>query len=276
MSSEKAKKDPGPTLEGDAKTVVDPPASDARLKTSISIEELRSFLARPATQAHIRKVVVARLNRKAPGALIEDLVQDANVDASAAQSRPRSIETATGWMGTVTARAIVNHFRREAADAKYLEPGVDVQELPAEPDESQGSVAPEWLLTEWLRPRVAEDPRDQETYELLVYKAETGKTHAQVAADHGMSEGTLKSRIRALKMKFEPQWRRRQRMFVLLILLGVAAAVTGLVWLLWPRESPSGSLPPQEAPILDRLLGNPLPVSQPRLDEPIAPDGGSD
>ena len=276
MSSEKAKDDPGATLEGDTKTVVDAPASNARLKTSLSVVELHAFLARPATQAHIRKVVVARLNRTAPGTLIEDLVQDANLDASEAQSRPRSIETATGWMGTVTARAIVNHFRREAADAKYLEPGVDVQELPAEPDESQGSVAPEWLLTEWLRPRVAEDPRDQETYELLVYKAETGKTHAEVAADHGMTEGTLKSRIRALKMKHEPQWRRRQRMFLLMILFGVAAAVTALVWLLWPRESPRGSLPSHETPILDRLLGNPLPVSHPRLDDRTVPDGGSD
>ncbi len=91
-----------------------------------------------------------------------------------------------------------------------------------------------------------------------------------------MTEGTLKSRIHALKMKYQPQWRRRQRMFVLLILFGVAAAVTALVWLLWPRESPSGSLPPQEAPILDRLLGNPLPVSQPRLDDDVVPDGGSD
>src|SRR5580704_15623772 len=94
MSSEKAKDDPGATLEGDTKTVVDAPASNARLKTSLSVVELHAFLARPATQAHIRKVVVARLNRTAPGTLIEDLVQDANLDASEAQSRPRSIETA--------------------------------------------------------------------------------------------------------------------------------------------------------------------------------------
>jgi hypothetical protein len=62
------------------------------------------------------------------------------------------------------------------------------------------------------------------------------KTHAQVATDHGMTEGAFKSRIRALKTKYEPQWRRRQRTFILFLLAGVAAAIAAFAWLLWPSH----------------------------------------
>jgi hypothetical protein len=86
-----------------------------------------------------------------------------------------------------------------------------------------------------------------------------------------MTEGALKSRIHALKTKYQPQWRRRQRMLMLLILFGVAVAVAVIAWLLWPRdEGPQGSMPPRATPVLDRVLGGPLPVSHPRV------DGGSE
>jgi DNA-directed RNA polymerase specialized sigma24 family protein len=265
-------KDPEPSLEADALPLADAPLSDVRLPTGLTAAELRAFLGLPATQARIRAVVVARVKGKAPGALIEDLVQQANVDALTASSRPRSMATAMGWLGTLTARAVVNHFRRDAVHARYLEPEVDLDELPSGPDEPISS-APEWLLTDWLRPRVAGNPREQETYELLVYKAKTGKTHAQVATDHGMTEGALKSRIRALKMKYEPQWRRRQRTFILLILAGVAAAIAVIAWLLWPsHHDPLGSSPPATAPLIERAFGRDLPVGHGRPREDA--DGG--
>jgi DNA-directed RNA polymerase specialized sigma24 family protein len=276
VTAENAKKDPGPSLEADAKPVVAAPPSDVHLKTRLSGAELHAFLKRPDTQARIRAVVGARLDPGAPASLRDDLVQQANIDALEAKSPPRSLETATGWIGTVTARAIVNHFRRQSVHAKYLQRDVDVEELPHEPDEPPESLAPKWLLTEWLRPRVAGNPRDQETYELLVYKADTGKTHTEVAADHAMTEGALKSRIHALKTKYEPQWRRRQRMFLLLILFGIAAVVAAIVWLLLPRsDEPHGSLPPPTTPILDRVFGGSLPVSHPRPDDTTEPDAGA-
>ena len=95
-----------------------------------------------------------------------------------ATSRPRTMGTIEGWLGTITVRTVVNHFRLHAVDKKWLVPNVAVDELP--PDEPHGPLEPEWLVTKWLAPRIAGDPRLQETYELLRYKAETDKTLAQV------------------------------------------------------------------------------------------------
>lgn len=54
---------------------------------------------------------------------------------------------------------------------------------------------------------------------------------------------------------------------MLLILFGVAVAVAVIAWLLWPRDQgPQGSMPPPATPVLDRVLGGPLPVSHPRVD----------
>ena len=134
-------KDRGAGLEADTTRVDDAPPSDVRLRTSLTGAELRAFLALPATQARIRQIVVTRLNGKAPGALIADLVQQANLAALTAKSPPKSMATATGWLGTLTARAVVNHFRRDAVHAKYLEPEVEIEELRSEPDEAPGFAA---------------------------------------------------------------------------------------------------------------------------------------
>ena len=186
MTTENGNKGSGQSLEAASQDVVDAPLSDVRLTTSVSSAELRAFIARAETQARIREIVVARVGKEAPGDLIKDLVQSAIEAALQAKSPPRSMETARGWVGTVTARAVVDHFRRDAVHIRWLRRDVEVEELPSEPDEPGEGVAPPWLLTGWLRPRVAGNPRDQETYELLLYKATTGKTHAEVAANHAI------------------------------------------------------------------------------------------
>jgi DNA-directed RNA polymerase specialized sigma24 family protein len=216
----------------DARDAHASPASDVRLTAALSAKELRAFLARTDTQNRIREVVVARVGKNAPRAVIDELVQEANVEMLESRSLPRSLATARAWVSAIASRAIVHRVLRDAAHAKWLVRGVEVEELASEPDEAPGPVAPEWMLTAWLAPLVAHEPRHQETYELLLYKAATGKTHAQVAADHGMTEGALKSRIRELKAKYEPRWRRRQRMFLLLLVfcVGVAAVLAWLVF----------------------------------------------
>jgi DNA-directed RNA polymerase specialized sigma24 family protein len=263
VSSENTDKDAGHGLGAEAKHVVPAPASDVRLTTHLTGAQLRDFVSRADTQRHIRKVIVARLNGQAPAHLIDDLVQQANLEVLASKSPPRSMATANGWVAIVAARTIAHHFRRDAVHAKWLKPEVEVEELATEAAEADGASDPKWLITNWLGPLVVENARDQETYELLLYKARTGKTHAEVAADHAMTEGALKTRIRALKTKYEPQWRRRQRMILVFILLGAAATIAALVWLLTPKASPRGQLPPPATQILDRVLGHGLDVSHP-------------
>jgi hypothetical protein len=178
-----------------------------------------------------------------------------------------------GLDGDGTARAVANYFRREALHAKWLNPEAEVEELPIKPEESRNTAEPEWLLTGWLRPRVAGSEREQETYELLAYKAKTDKTYAQVAADHAMTEGALKSRVHSLRTKYEPQWKRRERMILLLILLGIAALLA-IAWLLWPPDPlPNGGVPQSTTPHLDLLFGNGRNVSHPYPGP--EPDAGS-
>jgi DNA-directed RNA polymerase specialized sigma24 family protein len=238
------------------------PPSDVRLTSSPSAPEIRAVVGDEAIQAHIRKVVWRRAGRKAPGDLVDELVQQANLAMLSAKSGPRSDATAQGWASKIAVRVVVDHFRREEAQAKWLDRDAEIEELAATPDDTSGPFVPAWLLTEWLAPLVANDPHHQQTYELLRHKASTQKTLAQVAADHGITEGALKSRVHALKAKYEPRWKRRQRMFLLLLLLYCAVGLA-LVWLFWPGDADSnGSFHPSTTPHLDGLVHGPY-VSHP-------------
>jgi hypothetical protein len=100
---------------------------------------------------------------------------------------------------------------------------------------------------------------------------------AQVAADHGMTEGALKSRVHALKTKFEPHWKRRERMFLVLLLFCMAV-VAAIVWVLWPPEEKFPRAPGDPPPrtILDNwfsppLVSHPAPVDSSEDQEPEPP-----
>jgi hypothetical protein len=106
-------------------------------------------------------------------------------------------------------------------------------------DQATEPPADGWLISKWLAPLLDESPRDQETYELLVYKARTGKTYAEVAEDHGITVAAMKSRTHELKTRFEPRWRRRRDRMLLLVLAGVATAVLLVAVLLAWLTAPS-------------------------------------
>ena len=73
---------------------------------------------------------------------------------------PRSMATAPGWVGTITARAVANYFRQEAKHRRWLNREAEVEELPCESGEAPANG---WLISEWLAPILAGEPRDQET-----------------------------------------------------------------------------------------------------------------
>jgi DNA-directed RNA polymerase specialized sigma24 family protein len=244
--------------------------SGTRLTPGVSDAQLRGLLGRRETQEYIRHVVVGRVSEDFPRADIDDIVNDANVAALRSTSRPWSMETARGWLGTVTARAVAMHFRRGAVHAKYLELEADVEELAAPPDDD---LAPRMSVSRWLAHAVADNPRDQETVEILRYKADTGKSHAEVAADHAMTTSALKNRVSKLKARYEPEWRKRERTILLLVLFGIGVVVALALWLLLrprlpvlgpdvypPEPKPTATVPP--APF------EPAQPTAPRNDKP--------
>jgi DNA-directed RNA polymerase specialized sigma24 family protein len=214
-------------------------------REGLSPDALRAFLATADVLDHVRAVVVRRLGG-APAAIVDDLVQDAHVAAMSARVPPRTIATARGWVATVTARVVVNHFRDHAADRQWLDREADVE---VQADAAAEPFAEPWLVATWLAQAVAGDARDEETFEMLVYKAQTGHTHEDVARAHGISPGALKARIHDFKTKYEPRWRRhRDRTVVLwLAAFAIAAASVGIAWWL-ARPSPPPSAPHTPTP----------------------------
>jgi DNA-directed RNA polymerase specialized sigma24 family protein len=222
--------------------------SPAAARHEPSPEALREFVALPDTQRHIRRVVSARLRSGAASDLVDDLAQEASAAALAAGSLPRAMSTAAGWVATIAARTVANHFRARAADRHWLNLAADPEEQPAPPDES---IEDRWLISRWLAHAVEPHPRDQETYELVVYKARTGKTHEQVAADHGLTPSALRNRFYELKRKYKSRWERRRNVFLFAILAGGVALTfviaTILGWVLRPaapRIAPDRADPP--------------------------------
>jgi DNA-directed RNA polymerase specialized sigma24 family protein len=233
--------DSDPALDDDT-----PPSSGSRpavsfaeepLATSggqqaISPAELRSFLGQPEVQADLRKVVGARLGKGTPGDVIDDVSQDAMLAILSSPSRPRSMETAGGWVRAATRRAVSRYFRRKATEPKWLDPAAGIDEVAVDGDFPDD----EWLIGPWLARAVSKNATDEETLELLRYKAVTGMTYKEVAAVHGLTPSALRSRVFDFKAKYEPRWQRRQALLILLWIAGVVL-VAAVAWaLLRPRR----------------------------------------
>ncbi|HEX4448947.1 MAG TPA: sigma-70 family RNA polymerase sigma factor [Polyangiaceae bacterium] len=259
--SESTDKDAAPSLEDEASDIPDAPLSGVRTSEAVTPAKLRALLALPATQKRIRQIVNARLRGELAANGRDDIAQDVNVAILSSKSLPRTMATVQGWLAIITARAVVTYLRKCGMDDKWLARDAQVEELPPE-GESEASLAPDWLLTTWLAPRIAGDARLEQTYEMLRRKAETGKTLAEIAAEHGMTEGALKSRIHVLKTKYEPHWKRRERMLLILLLFAVAT-IAAIVWLLWPPDKPRAHDRGSSTPNLDSVIGGEDWVSHP-------------
>jgi DNA-directed RNA polymerase specialized sigma24 family protein len=242
------------------------PANDGE-PSAVSDKELRAFLGQRDVQKRIRAIVDARVSAGAPVDVREEIVQETSLAVLTSRSRPRSMDTAPGWLAIVTVRAVAAHFRAEARHRRWQEPDVDVEELPDEPGDVDDA---HWLIAAWLTNAVAADERDQETYELLVYKARTGRSYGQVAADHGMSETSFHKRLSRFKTKYLPRHRRRQQSMLLVLLLG-AAAVAIVAWAVL-RSMPPAEIGPDPSPPVPRIIPQVVPsVTASAPDAPFEP-----
>ena len=214
---------------------------------SISRDELRAFLGRPSTQERIRRIVKARVGQKTPKTVVDEMIQEANIAVMTSKWAPRSLETARGWIGTVTVRAMVSYLRRGAKDRRWISIEQSAGGSTRVPVDLADSRPEGWLISKWLGHEVMRSERDQETLEILVYKARTSKDDEEIAAEHAMTVAALKSRVFQFREKYRPRLKQRRAMIVL-SLGGVILAVAALtVWLLVHSTAAPA---PNEAPVV--------------------------
>jgi DNA-directed RNA polymerase specialized sigma24 family protein len=238
----------------------------ALVPSTVTDAQLRAFLAHPDVQKRIRGIVAARVRADAPEALRDDLAQQANLDVLTSKSRPRSMDTASGWLAMVTTHSIARHMRAEGSRARWLETGVDFHDDEGPPGTAvaASSGRDDWLLSRWLAHAVAGDPRDQETFELIAYKAASSKSYEQVALEHATNESALRKRIARFQSKYRPRYRRR-RVNIALALVTGALTLALLGWLFW-RPTPEVAKPPPRTPLPPSTVAPP-----PGPPAPIAP-----
>jgi DNA-directed RNA polymerase specialized sigma24 family protein len=265
MPAERAKKDPVLELTAQAVALDDAPLSDVRGWQSLSDEELRAFVSSKDSQARMLRVVKARIRRGTPADVVADLVQEASLEALTSKWRPRTLATAPGWLATLTVRTVARHFRQQDEETQWLEVDSEIDERGA-PDAVPDA---EWLISKWLAKAVAGSERDQETCELIAYKATTGRTYEEVARDHAMTEGALKSRFFTLKTKYEPRWRQRQRTILLLLLLGAIGLALLVVWLF--RRPPHEHIEPAHDFVIPADKPSAVPTEGP-FNQALPPD----
>jgi DNA-directed RNA polymerase specialized sigma24 family protein len=249
--------------------------SPAPTRAMISAAELRVLLAQPDTQQRIRAIVAKRVRKGAPGAVRDDIVQQANLTLLQSPSRPRSAATASGWVSAVTHRQVANYFRARAVETRWLEIDEDPEARP-EAAQTGPDAAPEgdWMIAPWLAQAVASSPRDQETFELLVYKAATRKTYEEVADDHAMAPKALVGRVVQFKKKYLPRYQRRRTNVALAVLTG-ALTLALLGWLFWyPKPEVAKPPPPKPAPsATSSAVAPPVPIApQPPEPAPVPTD----
>jgi DNA-directed RNA polymerase specialized sigma24 family protein len=276
-------------------------------RTSVTLEDFRAFVARRGTRDWVFAIVKARV----PFDDAHDLTQEALAEAlKAFVSAPPAIDEALlAWIATITRRVVADFLKKRGRRRTYegdmpeghgassedgaresasssanddgepggdraargvVEPSFDPREGNGDDDDLESD-----SLFRWLEGQVAGSPTDRETFEILLEHGLGKKTYRAIAEERGITLTALSSRIFEFRKKYIARHRReRNRMWLLLLLFGVACVVL-VAWLLSRRDEPPGGTIAPPTPVLDRVLGNPLPVSHPRPDDLIEPDAGT-
>jgi DNA-directed RNA polymerase specialized sigma24 family protein len=245
----------------------DPPVAQVIALHPPTGTAILAMLSHPQTRREVTRIVAA----KVPPACVADLVQDALVKAlkAADRSPPAHEDRLPGWVATITRRVVADFLAQRARRARYdgdlpdepedepgapdgaagVEASADDEPLgfpepsydPRAAEDEEGRVDA-WLVRQWLEKQVAADPRDRETFAILLEHAQGGRTYRDIARARGTTLTALSSRIFEFKGRYLPRYRRWRSRAVLLLLLGGAAIVVEIVILLWLLRAPRGPL----------------------------------
>jgi len=264
--------DPGILEMGAPSNDIDaPPPPDAAAIAAddagvpVTRELTYAFLAKKATRDRIREVVEARVPGGAQEAEVLDIIQEASLRALETTSLARSVAGMRPWVSTIAQNQVIDHYRGNAKHLRWLNRGVDVQELPrdaaTEGDEAEVPAADPtapprpieelnpWMLGPWLNANV-ETKAEKLTLEMMKQKATTQQTNAQVAAEFGITEGALDQRVQRFKAKWIPRWKKHKRdqaLVVVALLIGLLLA-GALWWLLHGKAQ--DAIGPTAVPVL--------------------------
>jgi DNA-directed RNA polymerase specialized sigma24 family protein len=190
----------------------------------VSREQVRAYLERWSTHSLIRRVIRTHVARKTPRHVRQDIYSDAYTRMLEAKQPPPSEKAIDGWATRITARAAIDFFRSGASDMRWLRRDVEVEEQRGESPEEEIDPEDEWLLTNWLREQVKDDPADRETLEIILLKAKSERTYDDIAADRKTTPAAISNRIYRLKLKYLPVRHRHEQQrnkTLMLWLLGV-------------------------------------------------------
>jgi DNA-directed RNA polymerase specialized sigma24 family protein len=210
------------------------PERDTASPPRVSAEVLRATLARKETQDHLVAVIRRSLSKKTPRWIVDEILSNVNTRVLTTLARPYDETRVRGWLTTVAVSVRNSYFRNGAAHARWIHPGADLEEvLPESTDEPiEDDDPPSWLIGPWLEKKVASHPEDRAAYDLIVERARSGKSYAELAAERGESVNALTKRVQRFKAKYVPLRRRynerRHALLVLLKLFGIPLVVAGI------------------------------------------------
>jgi hypothetical protein len=175
---------------------------------------------------------------------------------------PSSPGGTPGWSRTLTRRAIARYHRDKHRREEREAPTELVDEM-VDATTEVGWAVDGVMIRPWLEEQVAGNDRDEELFDILIGKAQTGATYEALAAAHGMALPALTSRIFQFKKKYGPRYKRYRERAMLLILVGGAALLALMIALvLWivrghglQREHPPPhAVTPQQVPPVPSLV----------------------
>jgi DNA-directed RNA polymerase specialized sigma24 family protein len=277
---------------------VDAPIPPVNAAIPVTRELTNAFLALESTQDRIEQVISARCEGNVQASDMENILQDVNERAIGTKALADSVEGLRPWVGRIAQNMVVDFFRRQAVQAKWLVAGVDVEELPPDPvnapddevnvadverfEAAANDVTPpkdeSWTLGAWVEAEIAKrkEPhrtRDAQLLESFRYKAAHPKTTDEaVAAVFGMTRDKYKHRLATFRAHYVPIRKRYvQRRFAIIafILLGIVA----LVWAFfaWKRDRPAIGADPDAKPLVATppSASAPLPPPPERFNQAV-------
>lgn len=197
--------EPSPSLRRRKLFVTADPDADAdeALLARIAAGDREAFAALFRAYAGRIKAYLIRLG--APGAVAEDLAQDAMVAVwRRAASFDASRAKASTWLFVIARNCWIDRLRRERVELAYksgLDEPVEYEDAPDEAVVKLQSRARIGAALSTL------PPEQQEVVRLSFFE---DQAHAQIAATLSLPLGTVKSRLRLALMKLRAQWEQEQ------------------------------------------------------------------